>query len=832
MPGFVLEPVDKKLPKIDLPNVLPYDEGDTFSPLDMGDFTLEPAEVDQQVYDDLRGPTRVGGIEVPGMGPVQDYFNGFNKTVANTLEAIVPKRPEIMNEFLGWMNGKGYVDKPRKPQEMIKEFFDASGLTYDDVPVNQLMEDIGHETFQQSLITAAMLAGAGPMAAIEGPGVMAAIARQIGQFTKANPGATLTSNIGAGAGAQVAGGENGMFPGNPLAEIAGSVLGAGAGATQTAPAIGKLLGGGIGATLGGIGSMLTLGPFGAVPGTGAGGVTGWKWGSHLAEKVLRSGIPLEKAALLGRELPQEATEYARQAVMADRTRIEEDMAMVYRNLAGDTADPQQQAEGLRATVRGAYKTAQARASDLWSRVDMNQKVGVSNARQTAAMMVQNNPRTAPELLPHDILTKIGMLGRPVQTATKTPLPKYGTTSPSKSKTAKAAPVTLKDLRGIQELIGAKLREENLPDSMTRNLTLLNKAIDQDIAMSNPDDKALAVAREYTTWLHDHLSRGPLGKFIGREANAYQLSQSGDLEAALGLIRQSEAGTAIAETAARLNMPELEQQAAQFMKSHLAEEWSRTNSPEQVSKLMAAPGTQRFMQAFPKQAASFNADASLLSASVADAHALENSAFKAYAGTDPQTAIRGLFGGGQKVQKVQEIKAGLMGNADAMRGFKNGTLVEFYNAARGSPRHMADMLAAKDTRGMLAEVLGPEDMTRLERMVRAGEALEKQGKLAGSRTMLGMLSRYIFAGAARNLGAKTIQQTGTAATIGQNLIETMTSVAPARDLFTKAIVDPKWERLLYSRVPATLREMQATQELVKGAIGTLRAAQSGRQENRR
>jgi hypothetical protein len=844
------KPLFDDLPQIDGWDFTPEvpnpeaDPNDLSLPFDMEGFTLTPEEVDA----DLRGPTRMAGIELPpGAAGVQDLFEGFNTALGDALGAVQSLNPgtkgvtlgvNAANELYGFMTGEGFLDKPYDPEELIAKYFKKVGFVGDHAPVSELMSDIGKETFQQMLLGAAMIAGAGPMAAVTGEATVPMIIRQIGEFTKRNPGMTMVSNIGSGAGAEI-----GQETGGPLGEIVGSLLGAGAGATQVGPGIGKAVGAAVGGGLGALGGLVSpLGPAGTLVGAGAGLTTGWKWGGNIAEKILRTGLDIEKAALLGRNLPQEATAWAREAVKAEEASLNEEMVRVYNNLAGDGADPQMAAEALRRTVGSAYTKGQARASELWAAVDQNQTVGFANAQSAVKAVKDTNPLTAPELLPHDIIAKIEGLGK----RAKAPLPQYGGRG-----AGPAAPVTLKDLRGIQMLISAKLRNDpTLPDTTRKYLSDLHDGIDSDILQANPGDSNLQVAREYTRWLHDRLSRGPLGKFTGAEANAYQKSISGDLEAARALIAQSESGMAIAQVAQRLDMPALEVEAAAFMKQHMAENYADKGA-EATARIMQSPSVRRFMENFPRQAAEFNANASLLSAALADQKALSASAFKAFSGTDPQSAIRGIFSGGQKVERVREIihgvpiskrndldealtaSSGLMGNLDAIRGFKDGVLAEFYGIAGGSPKRMADLLAVKDTRGMMAEVLGPEDMKRLERMVKAGSKLEATGKLAGSRTMLGTLFRYIGAGVASAMGAKTIQQTGTGATIAQNAIEALTSAAPARDLFTKAISDPKWERLLYSRVPETLRELQATQELVKGIIGTVRAVRTDpRQEDRR
>ena len=132
--------------------------------------------------------------------------------------------------------------------------------------------------------------------------------------------------------------------------------------------------------------------------------------------------------------------------------------------------------------------------------------------------------------------------------------------------------------------------------------------------------------------------------------------------------------------------------------------------------------------------------------------------------------------------------------------------------------------------MLSEALGFEDMKRLERMVRAGKDIADKAAGVSSRTMLGLFMRFETAELSRRfLGASTIQATGAAATTGQWAANSLTSVAPAKDVFTKAITDPKWERILYSRVPETLKDMQRTQEQMKALIGGFRAGIGGPQE---
>jgi len=805
---------------------------------------LDPTEMDtslEAIDREERGPTTFAGVEMPDMASgIQDMFNGFNLALGQALDtgiAVVGGAlPDgergytthpVVEQIKGYLSGKGYDRKPTEPKTAISDAMKALGLTYDDKPVSDLMEDIGAETFQQLLLSSLMIGNASKLTGITGEGTLKNILREMGDFMKKHPMATTVSNIGSGVGAQV--GEE--FAGTP-GEIGGSILGAGAGATSIGPMMGRIAGGTTGMLVGaGAGAMAGFPLISAAAGT----VTGQKWGAQLAERALRTGIPVEKLALLGKNLPQEATGYAREIVHAEDLELDDTIRRVYGNLSATAnGDAQGEAEALQKAVGAAYEKAQLRAGQLWASVDQSQIVPTAQGKAMVEAIRKQNPTTAPELLPTDIMDKIMGLNPIVGARAgtppgKAPLPKYGSpaTIPrgTRGSPGKPVPATLKDLRGIQMLINGKLRTDpTLTDTTRKYLSDLHDAVDADIAAVNPKDSSLQVAREYTRWLHDKLSRGPLGKFSGAEANKYQQSIRGDLEAAKALIQQSEAGSAIAEVSAKLNMPQLEQEATAFMKQHIAETFSQYG-PERAAKLMQSPTVQRFMQAFPKAAAEFNADAAVMSASLADQKYLQQTAFRAYAGKDPQAAIKDLYGGSDKVAKVQEIRAKLMGNNEALRGFKDGMLTEFYGMAGGSPKKMLDMMTVRDFRGMMMEALGPEDMKRLERMAKAGARLEAEGRLAGNRTMLGMAFRYLGSGIARAAGANTIQQTGTAATLGQNVIETLTSAAPARDIFAKAITDPKWERLLYSRVPETLREMQATQEMVKGVIGTVRASRS-------
>lgn len=811
--------------------------------------TFSPAEVDQE----LRGPAkfslpnavnRVIGqpdntmyeVDNTSVMAVQDMFNAFNRILTDTIGTAVdagPGQSPLLQNLYGYMTGAELADKPIPARNIIKDWATKAGLVYNDAPVSELMDDIGEETFQQLIMSAAMLAGAGPMAAAAGEGVTASIIRDIGKWMKANPMATTVSNIGAGMGAQV--GEE--MTDSPLGEFAGAIVGGGAGATRLGPMLGKAIGAGAGALTGlGLGA-LTLSPMGAGISTAAGAVSGFKRGGQLAERILRAGIDKAGAALMGKNTSMDATSYAREVVEAEGARINRDLNDVYARLAGSGAgDPQSSAEQLRRSVATAYKNGQARAQQLWSRVDETQKAPLDNTTSIIAAILKENPRTAPENLDRtmDLFQRVGQLGAQ-ETATKAPLPKYGgrATPPA---TAPTPDVTIKDLRGLQQVIGTRMREENIGDVQKRYLTQFFDALDNDIAAANPGDEALQTARDFTRWLHTNLSRGPLGKFNRAEGTKYSNSLQGDLEAATAMLRQSESGSQLATVAQTLNMPQLEQEAMAFARQTIAETFATkggTAGAEAAQRAMSSPTMQRFMQNFPKQAAETQAESAMLQAALADQKQLEQSAFRAYAGMDPQEAIRSIMAGPQKVSKVSQIKDGLMDNLDATRGFKDGILAELYLKSGGSPKKMSELLSVKDMRDMVSTVLGVDDMKRLDRIVKAGMHLEKKGTLAGrSNTLVSRAFRYAGAGLSRLGGARTIQETGTAAAIGQTIGAIIMRDMPAETLFTRAIMDPKWEKIVYSRVPSTMRELLAHQELVKGLIGGTRALQTRSGENDR
>lgn len=809
--------------------VVPDPESDpTWMGGGLPDITFTPEEVDE----DLRGPASVGGLETdnPRVKAVQDMFNGFNRTLGDTLATAMQTEisaGETLMNLYGWATGKDIPGKPINARDMIREYAKDAGITYNEAPVSELMDDIGEETFQQLIMSAAMMAGSGSMASITGEGVTANIIREMGKWMQANPMATTVSNVGAGVGAQI--GEE--MTDSPIGEFAGSVLGGGAGASSIGPVLGRVAGGVAGAMTGAGAGALTLSPMGMGIATAAGSVSGWKRGGQLAERILRTGIDKATTALMGKNTAMDATSYAREVVEVEGARINRDINDIYARLAeSGPGDPQMAAEQLRRSVDAAYKNGQSRASSFWKLVDEKQPAPLDNTKSIVAAILQENPRTAPENLDRtmDLFQRIGNLD--TAAAPKAPLPKYGGRGVPPPSTPTT--ITIKDLRGLQQVIGTRLREENIGDVQKRYLNQLFDALDNDIAAANPGDSALQNAREFTRWLHTNLSRGPLGKFNRAEGTKYSNSLQGDLEAARAMIQQSESGSQLATVAQTLNMPQLEQEATAFARQTIAETFA-TKGPEAAQRAMSSPTMQRFMQNFPKQAAEAQAENAMLQASLADQRQLEQGAFRAYAGMDPQEAIRNIMSGAQKVNKVSQIKAGLMDNLDATRGFKDGILAELYLKANGSPKKLSELLSVKDMRDMVSTVLGPDDMKRLDRLVKAGIHLEAKGTLAGrSNSLVSRAFRYAGAGLARLGGARTIQETGTAAAIGQTIGAVIMRDMPAETLFTRAIMDPKWERIVYSRVPSTMRELLAHQELVKGLIGGTRALQTRSGENDR
>lgn len=716
------------------------------------------------------------GPEIPAgplrdnvLQPMVDMTTGFNEFLATS--AGVPV--EVMNDIWTLMDGEGFLDNPGDAKKEIVKHMKTVGLTADQqAAANEALAGFGNDLAQNFALLSIMF-GAGKYSKLMNEMVRKPV-------TKA-PVTSALGEVGATAGADL-GSRYG-----PFGEIAGALIGSGAAAT---PAVlrgaGRAVGGSIGAAMG-----LPTVAFDAMTGggvTGALTTTGAQMGRRGAEAVLRQGIMKEADPLLSKVPTLDTMTFAKEAIEGDITKADNTIRKAVNDFR-TAADPAEASVKLRRSLVKAFRQGRKTEQGLWGKVNMRQQAQAVRLKDYATKIVRDTAVTAPENVPMDMIRRIWDL--------------RDTT-------------TLKELQGLRTVIGAQLREPQTNDALVRNLNLLDDAVLNVMVKANPTDKSLIEAREYSRWLHDHFSRGPVGAYIGRGMSDKVAMARGPEELAQALLPKELAGRQIAGIAENLDMPSLVQESSKLVRN-TAQMLAQELGPEKGAKFLAQHGVQRFMKEFPKEYSEVKLMGAQLTDAIAQRKVIEKSAFKRFAEMDPQAAIRDLVYGPKKVARAKEIVARVRDDKDALEGLRNGVMGELLGASRGSFDTLKNMINSRDVKPMLYEVLGSKAFIRFNRAVTAGAEYSTTREGRKRSLLRNLYARFAGAGVARAAGAKTIQQTGAAAQFSERAISGLIDELPAEELFLRAMTDPKVERYLLAKSPTTLRELTQAKDLTRSVL---------------
>lgn len=722
--------------------------------------------------------------------PMMDAATGMNSLIARGSGMTV----NAVNDMWKAMGQEGFIDDPSMTTDTIIKKMEALGMGADRTKaVSQLAADIGEEAFK-GLATVAMSFWAAPhLAAIEGEGLMANLGRSFGQMIQKNPGTVVASEMGARAG-----GEVGEEVGGPTGGIIGSLVGGGAGASTLLPRAAQLASGTAGSIVGGAAGALIPGP-GMITGMGSGAFLGGRAGKRVAQRIL-SRRDMPSNPLMTADDPVMAQNYAQQAIVADKAAAQKEIEKAISSIGGNP-DVMSMAEKFRGTVKKAYQMAQRRADQLWGRVDKTLKIDPVRMQHFTKTMVQEAGQFGTRDLPGEIITDIARL--------------------------KAGKSTIGDVLAIRNKILGDLSEGVDRDGLRRNYNRLQAALINSINKQYPNNRDLAAAREYSLWLHDHFSRGPLGAFFGKSKGADFMADP-QARAAI-LMRREKGGKQIAEAAERLALPQLEQQAGQLVRSQF-QQHAQEMGPEAGSRWLNNPATQRFMKAFAKPFAELQQQTTKLDTAIKANVDLGKSSFLKFADEDIQTATQKVLTGSNKVQRASEIKRALAADPDgrALPAFKNSVLVEFQRMGGNNPSTLQAMLASKDQREVMAAVLNPEEMRRFTRIVDAAASFQSGNTKGVGAQSASFLARFMGAktvGAASRSGGggpASIQETGAGAKIGEMIFKTILGRASPQELMAMAVTNPKAERLLFSRIPSNIREIQRDAQIIRDLVSSFEA----------
>lgn len=730
---------------------------------------LTPAEPEVEPYN-----WTAAGMPLPEtLRPVGDLVAGLNSALAD-VAGIATTDVDFIMRNLGM---GGFLDKPGDGKKAIVEQFEKLGIAADKrKAVNQFLADIGEGAGQNLLLLSAFMAAAPGMMAAQGPGMMANLQRQLGTGMITNPGAAISAEVAAAAGAET--GERIAPAGHEtLGGVAGALMG---GAIPSA--VGSLVGmTGIPSVIGGVKSGI----------------------SDVRQAVKTGRQAIGTTPLLTEEAPN--VRLVSDAIKGDQMRVDAIIDKLSTKMT-QSADPIESARALQEVQRNAYSRVREVEDTYWGKVDMKRKLPTDSLKQWRSAIIKSTvPEGRAEWLPNDLLSGIDKL------------PKV---------------VTMDRLRAIRTLAFQRLQAGTvatpagvLPvnDKLRANLNGLIDAVDNQIGSAFPNDVELQKAAGFTKWLHDRFTRGPVARFAQPRADESQLGNVRN--AARTAVSDPRFGPQTQDISRVLadegaSMPALEVAAEQFMRGQLSEEVARLG-PEAAAKFMKQPSTKSFLKAYPKLSAEFTATTDRLTKAMAFKRDVMNSSFVRLMNEQPESAIRSLIGSKSAVRDAANLMKRIRTNPEALEATKNQYLISLEQAAGSDPNKILTMLQGNDT-GRVARIILGDDVTRLERIARdASSRMETDNGIP--RWILRKGGRVVGSYFGRKLNTGTLQAPEFGGKLAERLMSDFLGKVDG-EIFSKAVRYPAFEAILNARKPQSLAGVNHLKTLIRRAIRVEEAAE--------
>lgn len=223
------------------------------------------------------------------------------------------------------------------------------------------------------------------------------------------------------------------------------------------------------------------------------------------------------------------------------------------------------------------------------------------------------------------------------------------------------------------------------------------------------------------------------------------------------------------------------------------------------------------------------------------------------GKDADVVIDDIFDPktGSGVYKVRNLMRGVGHDPIAVQGLRFGIMQRFWKdvfgrtevdrtggqlSAAWSSRALT-LLDNRSTRLIYQEALGTKTFNRLEAVVKAAISLNDAQRGMGhgllrraipANFLIKSVASMLGAAAGRRLGTGTIQVPGKMSMLAQNIAGAFfKSALPANEMLSRALLDPRWEKLLLIRAPETVKEVESLngviRELFRAGRTTMRGA---------
>lgn len=195
--------------------------------------------------------------------------------------------------------------------------------------------------------------------------------------------------------------------------------------------------------------------------------------------------------------------------------------------------------------------------------------------------------------------------------------------------------------------------------------------------------------------------------------------------------------------------------------------------------------------------------------------LDGSALAKFSAKDSEAGIRTLFSDPKSPTEARAIMATLGRDADAVQAFRTGVIDHLVRNSSGFPSKIEDQLKNPRIARTLAEIFTPAQNARFSRLVTFGARIER-----GDETLLQKFRRGGLPVIGALMGAQTgrtmtkflgmgatIQVPGIIAGVSRNWFRDLFAGVPLPELMARAVLDPRWERMLMQRLPETTKQQR-------------------------
>lgn len=442
-------------------------------------------------------------------------------------------------------------------------------------------------------------------------------------------------------------------------------------------------------------------------------------------------------------------------------------------------------------------------------------------------------------------------------------------------------LTVEKLRAIRRSIfdarkteQMALRRGQTPNGpLISNMIDLEKWIDDAIADGLPDKANIALqqARNFSIKKHDMFTRGPVGDLLARSnrddfnfsperflQDLMKRYQGVDSAVNIGRSLQREKNPAPGSFHSRglayptAATPDEISELKQF--ETMMEDTIRTMfrdaadgmPPEQASKWIARH--ENAIRPLAKVHAELLETFTNLTRLTEERNLITESALNRAMGQDGRIAITKLFTDKNPAALAKKLlhgeathydingvpqsytTEGIAKDAHALEGLRNGVIDEFFTRSKMDPLRAEQMIKDPATKRMLETVLDKDSMARMTKMIDIAARLErgdigtKWQKYGPGAVMLarvfgshgaGVVSRILG-----NQGGSSIQTASIFSTTAKTtVIKALKGLEP-RTILARAIQDPSWERILYSKEPSTPKDVAQLTKIARRTVTTM------------